>query len=77
MHLRKLAKDADSGTNGCPAVYDLDVLPEYLAIQGEQADAEVMARLENLLPGETAVIIAASSSCGGKSTAPEKSSSST
>ena len=42
--------------NGCPAVYDIDVLPEYLAIQGEQADAEVMARLENLLPGETAVI---------------------
>ena len=40
MHLRKLAKDADSGTNGCPAVYDLDVLPEYLAIQGEQADAK-------------------------------------
>ena len=37
MHLRKLAKDADSGTNGCPAVYDIDVLPEYLAIQGEQA----------------------------------------
>ena len=57
MHLRKLAKDIDSGTNGCPAVYDIDVLPEYLAIQGEQADAEVMARLENLLPGETAVII--------------------
>jgi nicotinate dehydrogenase subunit B len=25
---RKLAKDADSGTNGCPAVYDIDVLPE-------------------------------------------------
>ena len=33
------------------------MLPEYLAIQGEQADAEVMARLENLLPSETAVII--------------------
>jgi hypothetical protein len=40
-----------------PAVYDIDVLPEYLAIQGDQADAEIMARLENLLPGETAVII--------------------
>jgi hypothetical protein len=57
MRLRKLAKDGDSGTNGCPAVYDIDVLPEYLAIQGDQADAEVMAKLENLLPGETAVII--------------------
>jgi len=57
MRLRKLAKDGASGTNGCPAVYDIDVLPEYLAIQADQADAEIMARLENLLPGETAVII--------------------
>ncbi len=57
MHLRKLAKDADSGTNGCPAAYAIDELPGYLAIQGDQADAETMANLENVLPGETAVII--------------------
>jgi hypothetical protein len=57
MRLRKLAKDRDSGTNGCPAVYDVDELPDYLAIQGDQANAEIMARLENLLPGETAVVI--------------------
>ena len=40
MHLRKLAKDADSGTNGCPTVYAIDELPEYLVIQGVQADVE-------------------------------------
>jgi hypothetical protein len=57
MRLRKLAKDRDSGTNGCPAVYDIDVQPEALVIQGDQADADIMATLENLLPGETAVII--------------------
>jgi len=57
MHLRKLAKDTGSGTDGCPAVYDIDELPGYLAIQGDHADGDIMGKLENLLPGETAVII--------------------
>jgi hypothetical protein len=57
MHLRKLAKDADSGTNGCPTVYAIDELPEDLVIQGVQVDAGVIAELENVLDGETAVII--------------------
>ena len=57
MPLHKLAKDADSGTNGCPTVYAIDELPEDLVIQGVQADAGVIAELENVLDGETAVII--------------------
>jgi hypothetical protein len=57
MHLRKLAKDADSGTNGCPTVYAIDEPPEELVIQGVQADVGIIARLENVLDGETAVII--------------------
>jgi hypothetical protein len=57
MHLRKLAKDAGSGTNGCPTVYAVDELPEDLVIQGVRADAGIIAELENVLDGETAVII--------------------
>lgn len=59
MRLRRLAKLNTSGTNGCPAVYDeLDgILPGYLVIQGDLAGPEIMAQLENLLPGETAVVI--------------------
>jgi hypothetical protein len=57
MHLRKLAKDGDSGTNGCPTVYAVDELPAHFVIQGDQADAETFAELENVLPGEAALII--------------------
>jgi hypothetical protein len=57
MHLRKLAKDGDSGTNGCPTVYAVDELPEHFVIQGDQADTEILAELENPLPGENAIII--------------------
>lgn len=57
MRLRQLAKLDTSGTNGCPAVYDIDVRPDDLVIQADQADAAIIARLENLLPGEAAVII--------------------
>ena len=57
MPLHKLAKDTGSGTNGCPTVYAIDELPEDLVIQGVQADAGVIAELENVLDGETAVII--------------------
>ena len=55
MRLYKLAKDADSGRNGCPTVYATDT--RDLVIQGDQADADTMASLENPLPGENAVVI--------------------
>jgi hypothetical protein len=55
MHLRKLAKDCS--VNGCPAVYELDTMPDYLVIQSDQAAEEVMAMLENYVPSEGAVII--------------------
>jgi hypothetical protein len=55
--LRKLAKDPDSGTNGCPSVYEIDTMPDYLVIQADQADDEIMVNLENPLPRETAVVI--------------------
>ncbi len=45
------------GTNGCPTVYAIDELPEDLVIQGVQADVGIIARLENVLDSETAVII--------------------
>ena len=57
MNLRKLAKDPDSGTNGCPTVYAVDELPADLVIQGVEAGASLIAELQNVLPGETAVII--------------------
>lgn len=55
MHLYKLAKDEGSGRNGCPTVYATDT--RDLVIQGDQADADTMASLENPLTGENAVVI--------------------
>ncbi len=55
MRLRKLAKDASSGRNGCPTVYATDT--RDLVIQGDEVDDETRAALENPLPGETAVVI--------------------
>lgn len=55
MHLYKLAKDGESGMNGCPTVYATDT--RDLVIQGVQADADTMASLENPLAGENAVVI--------------------
>lgn len=46
-----LAKDADSGHSGCPAVY---VDGDELVVQGPGAD---LSELANVLPGETAARI--------------------
>lgn len=55
MGLRKLAKDRDSGKNGCPTVYVDD--DGTLVVQGDLLSAGAAAELENLLPGEGAVRI--------------------
>lgn len=57
MKLRKLAKDGDSGMNGCPTVYASETDTGKLVIQADEADDETLASLENLLKGETAVVI--------------------
>lgn len=51
MRLRQLAKDAGSGTVGCPSVH-LDEDSGNLVVQGDGVD---MAHLPNPLPGEQAV----------------------
>jgi Family of unknown function (DUF6879) len=56
MHPRMLARDGCSGGT-CPAVYDLDDLPDDLVIQGKKASADLLGRLTGLAPDETAVTI--------------------
>ncbi|PZS33204.1 MAG: hypothetical protein DLM58_08175 [Pseudonocardiales bacterium] len=55
MRIRMLAKDASSGTSGCPSVY----LAENgeLVVQGFAVDDDTRGRLQNVLPGESAVRI--------------------
>ena len=55
MRLTLLAKDLDSGRDGCPSVY----LAENgkLVIQGDLLDGATRANLLNFLPGEGAVEI--------------------
>jgi hypothetical protein len=55
MKTQMLAKDASSGKNGCPAVHLAET--GQAVVQGPKADADTMANLPNLLPGETAVLI--------------------
>ncbi len=57
MKLRKLAKEGTSGKSGCPTIYLAD--NGEAVVQGQLVDDDTMANLENLLPGETAVRIAA------------------
>jgi hypothetical protein len=57
MRLRKLAKDGDSGMNGCHTVYAPEADAGSLVIQADQVDEATLAILENLLEGETAVRI--------------------
>jgi hypothetical protein len=49
----------DDGCTGgtCPAVYDLDELPDDLVIQGKQADAGLIGKLTGVADDENAVII--------------------
>lgn len=55
MKLTKLYKAQGSGANGCPTVYVGDT-GEFV-VQGAELDAETVAELENVLPGESAVRI--------------------
>jgi hypothetical protein len=56
MHPRMLARqDCSGGT--CPAVYELDDLPDDLVIQGKQASADLLGRLTGVADDETAVTI--------------------
>ena len=50
-----LAKDPASGGKGCPSVY-IDDSGEFV-VQGPALDADTWAKVENPLPGETAVRI--------------------
>ncbi|HLU98496.1 MAG TPA: hypothetical protein VKZ89_16820 [Thermobifida alba] len=55
MELTMLYKDGGSGAEGCPSVYLADT--GELVVQGVQLAPEDLAKLENPLPGETAVRI--------------------
>lgn len=57
MDLTLIAKDKQSGKNGCPAFYDLKEAPDDCVIQGQLLDPETSASLLNVLPGEGAVRI--------------------
>jgi hypothetical protein len=59
MHPRKLAPNDGPCSGGtCPAVYDeMAELPGKLVIQGQQADADLLATLTGLADDENAVII--------------------
>jgi hypothetical protein len=49
-----LAKDGDSGDDGCPSVY---IEGGEFVVQGPEVSAAELAELTNVLPGETAVRI--------------------
>lgn len=55
MRLQKLCKDPDSNPTGCQSVY----LAEngMMAVQGLAMDADTLANMENVLPGESGVLI--------------------
>lgn len=53
MRLRLLAKDGNSGEQGCPSVHR-DEDSGRLVFQGDGVD---MARLPHALPGEQAVVL--------------------
>jgi len=55
MKLERLAKDENSGMNGCPAVYVAE--DGSLVVQGDLLDPDTTSNLENVLPGEGAVRI--------------------
>ncbi|MFV2197687.1 hypothetical protein [Nocardiopsis sp. LOL_012] len=55
MELELLAKDDKSGGKGCPSVY-LNDTGEFV-VQGTALDNDTLAKLQNPLPGETAVRI--------------------
>jgi hypothetical protein len=56
MHPRMLARDGCTG-GSCPAVYNLDELPDDLVIQGKQAGPDLLGNLTGVADDENAVII--------------------
>lgn len=59
MRLRRLAKDADSGRSGCPAVYVDDDNPAVMAVQAARARRGARRQMISWLPGEVAGFIPA------------------
>lgn len=59
MGLRKLAKDANSRDEHCPAVYADEDNPLAMLAQGKLLEADTIANLENHAADETAVRIPA------------------
>ncbi len=57
MDLILIAKDNESGKNGCPTFYDIAEAPEDCVVQGYLLDPDTAANLRNVLPGEGAVRI--------------------
>lgn len=55
MRLQKLCKDPDSNPSGCQSVYLVE--NGMLAVQGLAMDADTVANMENVLPGEAGVLI--------------------
>jgi hypothetical protein len=59
MKLRQLAKDGNSNTGKCPAVYVADDDPAVMVVQGKCLDPHTTAELNDVLADETAVRIPA------------------
>jgi hypothetical protein len=59
MKLRKLAKDAGSDDDDCPAVYVAADDAAVMVVQGKLLDADTTAELHDMLADETAVRIPA------------------
>lgn len=57
MRLTRLAKDANSGNHGCPALYVAPDDPSVMVAQGTFLDADTLRNLQDLAPDETAVRI--------------------
>ena len=59
MKLRRLAKDANSGRNGCPAVYVDEDNPAVMAVQAKRAGRGARRQMISWLRGEVAGVIPA------------------
>jgi len=57
VDLTLIAKDENSGKNGCPSFYAIPEAPEDCVIQGHLLDPNTAVNLLNVLPGEGAVRI--------------------
>lgn len=55
MRLEKLCKDPESNPGGCQSVYMTD--NGMMAVQGLSMDSETFGHMENVLPGESGVLI--------------------